>query len=424
MHTPGMHTLSAPVAAETQPDSRWFARTQDAAIFAACANLFSPALANVGLVVFLLLFLGILLGPERRRLAWSTFPRGVALAIALYIGWEAIGMLYTDAPISYAWRSFYDDRKILYILPLALLFGREASRRRFLAAFLAVNVVGLLLSFVLVLPRAQNMFHRLPLAVLHSHVTQGMAFALAFFLSLWYASQSVDRRWRACFIVLALAFLLNIVVVTVGRSGYAVFLVLVVMAFGFWRGPRGVAIGLVAAAVIGIACFYASSTVRSRVLLGVNEATNYATAPEESSLGRRMLLYHVTLELIAQHPLLGTGTGSFKGHFSNLVAQRYSDWKAAPFHDPHNQYLFVLVESRAVGLALFLFLLVSLYRASDKSTIYGQMAAASLLAWSVTSLFSGHFRTFIEGHMIVFVLGILMTRLQPVAAPSGVRTLA
>jgi O-antigen ligase len=391
----------------------WLPRAQGAAIFAGSANLFSTALANVALAVFLMLFVVVLVSPERRQLAWGSFPKKVALALVLYLGWQAAGMLYTDAPLRWAWESLYADRKVLYILPLALMFATEPPRRRFLAAFLGVNVVALVASFVLLLPEVAALSPRGPNRMLHSHVTQGMSFAMACFLSLWYARQARQPRWRFFFGMLALAFLLNIVTVTVGRSGYVVFLVLVVVAFGFWRGPRGLVVGLVAAGVIAVTLFYASHTIRARVMLGVDEARNYTTAQQSSSLGIRMLLYHATAELIAQHPLLGGGTGSFKGHFAALVTGRYTGWKAAPFEDPHNQYLFVWVENGVLGLATFLFLLVALYQACDKRNIYGQMAAASLLAWCATSLFSGHFRTLPEGHMIVFVLGVLMVRMQP-----------
>lgn len=417
---PGLNTAALPVGGEpavvgaaTARPGPWLPRAQGAAIFAGSANLFSTALANFGLAVFLMLFVVVLVSPERRQLAWCSFPKKVALALVLYLGWQAGGMLYTDAPLQWAWESLYADRKVLYILPLALMFATEPPRRRFLAAFMGVNVVALLASFALLLPDLANLVQRGPNRMLHSHVTQGMSFAMACFLSLWYASQARQPRWRSLFGVLALAFLLNIVTVTVGRSGYVVFLVLVVVAFGFWRGPRGLLAGLVAAAVIAGALFYASQTVRERVMLGVHEARSYATARESSSLGIRMLLYQTTAELIAQHPLLGGGTGSFKGEFAALVSGRYTGWKAAPYEDPHNQYLFVWVENGVLGLASFLFLLVALYQACDKRHIYGQMAAASLLAWCATSLFSGHFRTFPEGHMIVFVLGVLMVRMQP-----------
>ena len=412
-----MSTLASPARIETAPQSRWLARTQDAAIFAASANLFSTALANVGLVLFVLMFIRVLLGPERRSLAWDTFPRGVAMAIGLYLAWQAIGIAYSDAPFRYAFGSLWSDRKILYILPLALLFGAEAPRRRFLAAFLVVNTAALLLSYVLYFPDAQNLLGRLPTRVLHSHVTQGMSFAMACFLSLWYLTQSTQRRWRLAFLLLAGAFLLNIVVLTAGRSGYVVFLVLVVAAFGVWKGPKGVAVGLAAAAVLAVSIFLASDTVRARIMKGVYEAQNYQTAKEENSLGIRMLLYRTTLDMIAEHPVLGGGTGSFKGRFTERVSRHYSDWRAKPFHDPHNQYLFVWVENGIAGLATFVLLLVALYRACDKRSSYGQMAAGCLLAWCVTSLFSGHFRTFPEAHIIVFVLGVLMLPLSNGASP-------
>jgi O-antigen ligase len=421
-----MTVLASPSAdasgtATAVPDGRWLRRAQYAAIFAASANLFSTALANVAFIVFGVLFVVVVAGPERRTLAWSTFPRQVALAIALYLGWQAFAITYSDAPLRYALVSLHDDRKILYILPLALLFGAEAPRRRFLAAFMAVNVVALALSFGLAIPFIHDFFPtRMPFNVLHSHATQGISFAMACFLALWYVTQAKSRAGKAGFLLLATGFLLNILSVTVGRSGYLVFLVFIVVAFGFWRGRRGLVSGIATAAVLAVTFFFVSSSVHTRVMQGVYEADNYMAASQANSLGVRMLLYHTTIEMITEHPLLGTGTGSFKGHFSAIVARRYTDWKAAPFHDPHNQYLFAWAETGLPGLASFLFLLVALYRACDKRSIYGQMAAGCLLAWCATSMFSGHFRTFPEGHMIAFVLGVLMTPLQRDADASGV----
>lgn len=401
--------------------------TQNAAIFAVCANLFSTALANLGFAVFLVLFLCVCASDQRRHLDTKNFPVGVVIAIGIYIGWQVVGLSYTDAPMSYALKSIFSDRKILYILPLALTFSDERPKRRFLSAFLATSTVGLLASYALKIKFIHAAFNPNPdpsyvFYVFRSHATQGMVFAICVFLAFWFGfkQQIPARRWA--FYAMAGAFLLNLATLTPGRSGYVVFLVLVVWTFAIWRGFKGVAVGLVAALCFGLIAFYASSSVHNRMMEGVAEARNYLTSRAETSLGRRVILYQTTLDMIKERPAFGVGTGGFKKHFSAIAAEKYTGWRAVPFDDPHNQYLFIAAENGLIGLATFLFMIGMMLKYCLKGgSIYGKMAAGCVLAWSATSLFSGHFRTFPEGHLIAFIVGILMVNRLPGGDPLQAR---
>ena len=401
--------------------------TQITAIFAVCANLFSTALANVAFSLLLLLFVCICLSGQRRHLDTMNFPLGVALAIGLYIGWQIVGLSYTEAPMSYAWQSVFADRKILYILPLVLIFSDEIPKKKFFVAFLATSLMGLFLSFAVINPYLHGQLRLNPPAVFRSHATQGMVFAVCVFLAPWFGSRQQRPAYRWGLYGLAGAFFLNLATVTPSRSGYVVFLVLTVWAFSMWRGFKGVAIGVLVASILGVGVFYASSSVRSRVLEGVSEARSYETSPHETSLGRRMVQYETTWGMIKASPVFGAGTGGYKKQFSEIAEQKYTGWRAVPFDDPHNQYLFILAENGVVGLLTFLAMIGTILRYCLKSgSIYGKMAAGCVLAWCATSLFSGHFRTFPEGHLIAFIVGILMVSRAPAgqqmmpAVPEGV----
>lgn len=383
--------------------------TQNAAIFACCANFFSTALTSLGFAAFMLLFLCVCISKERRHLDTKNFPLAIAVAITLYVGWQIIGLVYTAAPMGYALGSIYAERKILYILPLLLVFSDEEPKKRFLIAFLLACVVGLVMSFLVIDPFLHWRFTLNPDAVFRSNVTQSMIFALGGFLSLWFAFQYRELARRVVFFTLAAAFFLNIAALTPGRSGYVVCLVLTVWSFAMWRGFKGVLVGFLAALLIGVVAFTASSSVHDRVMKGVNEINTYSSSPEETSLGLRMVLYKTTWTIIKENPVFGTGTGGFKQRFSAIAAEKYSGWQAKPADDPHNQYLFVTVENGLIGLATFLSLLFTLVKQGLKGgSPYGKMAAGCVLAWSATSLFSGHFRTFPEGHLIALVAGILL----------------
>ncbi|MDP2817468.1 MAG: O-antigen ligase family protein [Polaromonas sp.] len=400
--------------------------TQNTAIFAVCVNLFSTALANLGFALFLLLFLAVCLSGQRRHLDVQNFPAGFAVALAVYFGWQVIGLSYTAAPLSYGMETIYSDRKILYILPLVLLFSGAEPKRRFLVAFFGLAAVGMLLSFALAAPFVQQLMTHSPLKftrssmplgpenLFRSYATQSMVFALCAFLSQWFASQQKKPARKWLFHALSLGFLVNIATVTDGRSGYVVFLVLVVWCFVLWRGLKGVVLGTFAALLVGAVAFTFSSSVHDRIMKGVTEIQGFTTTPTETSLGRRMVMYQTTLGIIRDNPLFGLGTGGFKQEFSAIAAEKYSGWRANPAGDPHNQYLFILAENGLVGLAAFLSVLAMILKYALKSgTIYGKMAAGCLLAWGATSLFSGHFRTFPEGHLIAFIVGILMISRAP-----------
>lgn len=395
---------------KTPPKIYWL---QNVAIFACCANLFSTALASIGFVSFLVLFVWLWFSSERQAFNKANFPHAVAWVIALYIGWQIVGVIYTEATLSYALKNIFTERKIVYILPLVLVFTDEQPKMRFLWAFLLTCVVGLLVSFALTVPALNPDMRFRAAAVLHSHATQGMAFAMAAFLSAWLGYRQTSKNIKYVFYALALAFSLNIALVTPGRSGYVVYIILFVWVFFIRLGIKGVLVGGFAAVILAGSAFYLSPAINERVMLGITEAQNYTTDTAETSLGRRMVMYSTTIDMIRQYPILGVGTGSYKQVFSAMAVQRYTGWRAQPFDDPHNQYLFVWAENGIVGLATFLLMLFVIWRKCNAGDIYGKMAAGCLLAWCATSLFSGHFRTFPEGHLIAFVIGILMVARSP-----------
>lgn len=386
---------------------------QNAAIFGCCANFFSTALANIGFVSFLLLFAWVGMTHRRHFLNFAHFPSAVSTAILLYIGWQIIGLAYTDAPTAYALKNVFAERKILYVLPLTMVFYDDAPKQRFLFWFLLTSTVGLAVSLGLWTHWIGAASHFDPAFVFRSPPTQGMIFAVAAFLSGWLASKQTSSRRAFGLYALAVAFTLNIVFITSGRSGYIVFLVLLVWCFWLSFGFKGLFGGVTVAAALSIMAFVGSPSVHSKVMMAVTEAQTYKTSPVETSIGRRMVMLETTLEMVRDHPLVGIGTGAYKNHFSEIAQKKYTGWRAEPFDDPHNQYLFVWTENGLIGLATFLYMLLVLFRQCAAGGVYGRLAAGCLLAWAATSFFSGHFRTFPEGHLIAFIVGVLMVNRNP-----------
>jgi O-antigen ligase len=118
-------------------------------------------------------------------------------------------------------------------------------------------------------------------------------------------------------------------------------------------GKRGVAF---AALVLGVAAWAGltySSMISVRVGLTVLQLENQFGPERKHSPDPRMEFFANTAKLIRRHPFMGTGTGSFRTEYAQLVAD--TDDKATS--DPHNEYLHLAAQLGIPGAAFFALLL-------------------------------------------------------------------
>lgn len=394
-------------------DSRRIDVARWAAIVAACGVMISPPLANAAMALMLIALLASGEALPRLRRA-CVQPLGVAALILIAV--VGLAMLWAEVPWRERWAAFWSWRK-LWMIPLTLaLFGPTLWKRRLAMAFVTVCTVAVLVSFGIVLATA-----RLPTTVedlagslLRNHSAQSMALATTAFLALWIASgQDLAPRWRLALAAAAILAVLNMAFVTPGRSGFlALGVMLAVLAAYNLRSWR-TALAAAVLAVLLAGAMALSPLARDRFTQAVNEWRDAATLTVKTPIGIRAVLYENTLEVVRERPWLGTGTGGFGAAYSAHVSAKYSDWRRLPTVDPHNQFLFFLAEQGVVGLVAFLvFIVLALADRGDGSR--GRWVATGLLlAWCATSLFSSHFKTFSEGHLLAFFLAAMLARPVP-----------
>jgi len=181
------------------------------------------------------------------------------------------------------------------------------------------------------------------------------------------------------------------------------------------RRARIVAIGSLI--VLMCAAVWLSPLITQRIELAVKEVRETYSSPVITPMGIRPVMWETTASIIRDSPLIGHGLGSFPEQYRSVVTQRYTGWKATLTADPHNQYLLVLAEAGLLGLAAFAWFLVSAVRQYVRGT-FEIVGIALLLAWCLTSLFSSHFHTFNEGHLIAILLGVCLARETQAGAKS------
>ncbi|MGH6609570.1 MAG: O-antigen ligase family protein, partial [Burkholderiaceae bacterium] len=246
--------------------------------------------------------------------------------------------------------------------------------------------------------------------VMRNHVTQSLALTMGAALALVLALYARRGSWQQWTWAGAAALMIaNVIFVAYARSGYvALGTIAVAAALGFWRG-RGRVVALIAVTLLIVAALEYSPLIKKRFTLAIDEVTQTTAAAEITPMGIRVMMWDTAAAIARESPLIGHGLGSFAQQYQRVVVQRYTGWKATLTADPHNQYLLILVETGLLGLAAFVWFLLSALR-QPVSGPFRVIGLAMLLAWCITSLFSSHFHTFNEGHLIALMLGMCLAR--------------
>ena len=142
-----------------------------------------------------------------------------------------------------------------------------------------------------------------------------------------------------------------------GRSGQVGFFVMIFLLI-FQRFARRPVIATFVAVSVCVVVFttayQASDLFRQRTDLAVHQVLNYKQVVN-SSVGLRINMYINTYRMFLESPFLGVGVGDFPAEYARINAIHSPRW--ATVFNPHNQYLFALSTTGAVGGIILLSLL-------------------------------------------------------------------
>ena len=378
----------------------------------------SVVLDNVLMGVIAILWL---LGGNLRDKLAVVRANPVALAALVLFALLLLGLAYGTRDVSDLGK--YVD---LLLLPVFLTYFQDAATRRrawwlFSGVVLASIVISLLASRgVLVdnplLPRTAEY----PPAF-KSTITQSLLVAFAAYLFALLARENISRPRRALLVLCVLFAVHNVIFTIYGRTGYVVLAALFVYYFAVTFGRRG----LVAIALLGALTFYAayrtSDTFHERMRLAAEEALAWKPGqPASTSVGMRLEFYANTLKIIREHPLIGSGTGSFPGVYARAVEGS----GMAATDNPHNEYLLVAVQIGLVGLAAMLYLFYQQLRQSARlpSALYRDLARGLVITYAIGCLFNSLLLDHTEGLLFAWLSALIFAPLpsaQGVAAKSG-----
>lgn len=402
--------------------SRALVATRIAALLVAIGAMSSPPVANVAAVLMLVAFafVGDAWARLRRVLA-EPLGRGVLLlAAALALG--VVVALARGLPVQVALGGVYGWRHLLLLLVALAVFDDPRSRLRLMLGFVLFALAAAAMSMAAW--KLGYVRNEMPAGILwRNPVTQALLFATGGFLALLLATRAAwAQGWmRPALGAAALLLIGTLLFTQTGRSGALALGVMLVAALLLMLRGRRLLVALLATAMLGAVVFAASPVLQQRFALGLHEMRNASELTEYNSMGARVIIWTSAAELIGERPLLGYGSGGFAPAYKAHVEARYTGWKAHLVTDAHNQYLTAWAELGLPGLlALLAFIALAVRQGLQAGHDPARIAGLGLLAaWCATSLFSSHFQTFNEGHLLMVMLGALLARdAQPPSASS------
>jgi len=382
--------------------------------------------------IFSLLGILVLLAERRVAANWRLLrAEPVFWAAMTLFAVLGIGMTYSSAPPLLSFHIWWKYRELAY-LPFFMLMCRDerGEQAGLYGFFVGVALILLVGTTPLYRPAAQlvgALIGRTPYdSAFGSYITEGMLVALAVYFFIVDAIRRPGHRPVMWFLIAWSVF--YVLFLNAGRTGFVV-LVVVAFALLLQLAPRRMWLRGSAAILVTAALFmYVSPRMHNR-MVGVGMALHgqhhnnpdwaenenlwggtdrLATMGDQpswaaDSASARLEFLHIGGLAFLDHPLLGTGTGSFRQTYAALAAERHT----YPTSNPHNEYLMVAVQTGVVGLAVLLLFFYVVWRSAGRLEMWdARQVRTLLLAFAVACLFNSLLLDHKDGHTFGFLLGV------------------
>jgi O-antigen ligase len=397
------------------------------------------AAASVGLSMsivsiskFLLLICGIasLLFAQRLPKPENPLTRVFSpVAVLAVIFAFALSLLWTVAPYADALGSVAKYGKLIVILLIMLLIQSRRDAMWALGAFVFAQSFLVASSWMLFahlpVPWATSNMALTEYAVFSSYLDQGIMSAVLAAICWHLRGLAPGRFGRPLAVFLALMALFNVFFVLIGRSGHIVAIALLSIAI-MWELPkRQRAVVVLLPFMLVLVLFFSSTKVRERLTQVRTEVQSYSTQVQATtSSGVRLGLWRRAVQIIAQHPLAGSGVGSWSSEYNRL--QREED----PAHkdidgngNPHQEYLLWGVQLGVPGILLLCSLMLAvLWDTLGMEKPYARAAQSALLALAIACLFNSSIYDALIGDFFCVLIGLLLAlglhkNTEPTIAP-------
>lgn len=328
----------------------------------------------------------------------------------------ALSLFWTEVDLDFALAMLVKHAKLLQILLLVYLVRSEREAHLALRVFAFGQIFILASSWLLAagvsLPWVLNAQDRQTHYVVFSESYLDQSIMLATLAGvIWHLH--TQWKWpRYLAAAIAMAALLNVLLLLPGRTGYVACFVVAAMA-GLWglaKKARWVLV-LGAALLLALAMFAGSNKIFDRLSEVVQESQSYSqNGDTTTSSGWRLNAWRRSIQAIALEPWTGYGVGSWTPAVKRLDGDKaIADFGVGNSSNPHQEFLLWGVELGVAGTLLLVGLLLSM--AIDARRFPTPVQRATLTAVAVTTvacLFNSSLYDALIGDYLCTALGLLL----------------
>ena len=391
-------------------DREHCARLADGFAVAAAVSLpWSTSATGIFLGLWLIVLIPTLDAALLRRVLMT--PAG-GLPVLLWVAAFA-GMLWAvDVPILDRLNALKPFHKLLFI-PLLMMHFRRSERGLWV-------MLGFGLSCLVMLPVswAINLLPGvLPWpfvsrggagVLVKDYIAQSAEFTVCILLLLAIALrawQEHRRLFAVGLVLLALVFLANILAVTTSRTALVVIPVLI-LVFAAKHLSLKTTLGLVAAlAIVSAAAWMLESNLKQNVTNAMNEVRKFDSGGASTRAGERLEYWKKSIELVADAPLIGYGTGSIRDQFRRK-AEGQSGMASLVTSNPHNQTFAVAIQLGFLGTTVLFAIWIAHVLLFSGAGFAAWAGLVITIQNIVGSLFNSHLFDFTHGWGYVIGVGV------------------
>lgn len=339
----------------------------------------------------------------------------VAVCALILFGLLLLGTLWGNQPASDA-KTYLLKYLDLAFIPLFAYFFRDPETRRLgLWALAGSLVLTLLLSFLVKLGMIEwgsiIQGTRVSPVVFKLHITHSVLMAFGAFLFALMALEAKAFGHRMIWSALALLAAVNVTLMVMGATGYVVLGLLSLLLILTRLSARAARVAMLALCVTSTVLVMVPGPLSQKVALLTEEIRNWS--PEKAardSAGLRLEFYSNTLQIVADHPVIGVGTGGF----TSVYAARVRGSDMMPTRNPHNEYLHIAAQTGLIGLAALLALFAVQWHAAPRlpTRLETDLARGLVVTIAAGCLFNSFLLDHAEGLFFAWLTGLLYAGLK------------
>lgn len=269
--------------------------------------------------------------------------------------------------------------KLIYLPIIAVGFINSKSRIWSLNAYLLAIILTCIISF---LKFKGFVINADPGEVFYNHIITGFMVAFASYVAALLALEA--RGWlRVFYVCTTLITSYQILFINTGRTGYIVFIILMVLLLINKLSVRASIMGMLLFSIAFVLVYHQSETMQTGVKHLISDVNSLKNDNKNTSLGFRIQFHQYAKSLFFKHPIIGIGAGGFSYRFyqDNPVPA----W-GREITDPHSQYWMTLSEQGLIGFCLLVFFLMSICITSLTLNKTKPLLLGILVSFGVVSL--------------------------------------